>query len=244
MIMDCRNAIAAAFLLCNIVVTALANQIAIHVVNKTGECAILPCKYNKPKTDSHHGLDIEWEFKGKVIITLSGWAVYFYQHDFKDRLAFLYDNGSNEDASLLITSLKVNDSGTYNCKVKQGPNLTQSTVNLTVIPETNSSSENAIISDGYTNVNTRKTNSSSENASISDGHTNVNTRNQTNLLKAILIPLIILLIILVPAIYIWHRKKNASAKKRYFSYPKRITQTKDKVSNYLVCLISFLFLSK
>ncbi|XP_041030337.1 uncharacterized protein LOC121269645 isoform X2 [Carcharodon carcharias] len=104
---------------------------------QVGETVTLPCKYS-PRSDQKSYLDIEWAIRStnsnesdKVILTHAGGKVYVTQ-GWQQRISFASGNGSEGDATLYFTSLAVNDSGIYNCKVKAEGKIHQSACNLTV----------------------------------------------------------------------------------------------------------------
>ncbi|XP_043928130.1 coxsackievirus and adenovirus receptor [Protopterus annectens] len=105
-----------------------------------GDGVIMDCKFTIESTESGPW-DIEWSLQppdnngpSNLIITYSGDRVFGdYYGPLKDRVHFVATDPTAGDASLSITKLKYNDTGTYQCKVKKAPGLDSLNVKLVVL---------------------------------------------------------------------------------------------------------------
>ncbi|XP_037536515.1 V-set and immunoglobulin domain-containing protein 8b [Nematolebias whitei] len=103
-----------------------------------GQDVNLECTYTLATTDTGE-MDIEWSNvspdmtqKDKLILSYSGGQTHFYDSSFSNRLKFLTDPKQG-NASIAISSVKLSDTGTYQCKVKKAPGVDMRKVTLVVL---------------------------------------------------------------------------------------------------------------
>ncbi|XP_043936994.1 uncharacterized protein LOC122809503 [Protopterus annectens] len=146
------------------------------IKKKAGTSVILPCKYKHLNVTNP---DIEWIFRNQtlentVILSLSGDMAFHPKSEWIKQVSFSSDNGTKEDASLLVNSLRSFDNGSYTCKVKQGYNLTLCFYIL-------------IVEEGFENTST----------AINDRNTKYTARGRRMLTAALALIFIILSLLLI-----------------------------------------------
>ncbi|XP_013876812.1 V-set and immunoglobulin domain-containing protein 8b isoform X2 [Austrofundulus limnaeus] len=102
-----------------------------------GQTVTLGCTYT-PGTGDTGDLDIEWSNvspdmtqKDTLILSYSGGQTHVYDSSYSNRLKFLADPNQG-DASVAISSVRLSDTGTYQCKVKKSPGVDMRKVTLVV----------------------------------------------------------------------------------------------------------------
>ncbi|XP_072537112.1 V-set and immunoglobulin domain-containing protein 8b [Salminus brasiliensis] len=104
-----------------------------------GEDVTLSCTYSESPSDTGQ-LDVEWSIvspdmtqKDRLILSYSEGTEYkLVSPDLKNRLKFVGDP-SRGDATISITSLRVSEMATYQCKVKKPPGVDSRKVTLVVL---------------------------------------------------------------------------------------------------------------
>ncbi|MCJ8735120.1 hypothetical protein PDJAM_G00243190 [Pangasius djambal] len=104
-----------------------------------GADIILGCTYSESPSDTGQ-LDVEWSIvspdmtqKDKLILSYSGGKEYkFGDPGLMTRLKFLGDP-SKGDATITISSLRVTDTSTYECKVKKPPGIDSRKITLVIL---------------------------------------------------------------------------------------------------------------